>query len=146
MHGIKNLGCFQTSQLDIWLPPKRAASTPKLQSPYRERNTTMDKVTVDRLKQLAPLIQKFLDLHPDEQEWLLPLLGRAERRAIKILQEIDNHPLTYKEAGSFTETHPSTVKQTLHALNEGGINFKIDSTGRWLTPNGGRKRKLMKMQ
>lgn len=106
----------------------------------------MDQVTAERLKQLAPLIQKFIELHPDEQEWLLPLLGRAERRAVAILQEIDNFPLTYQQVAELTQTHPSTVKQTLYALNEGGMNFKIDSTGRWLTPNGGRKRRLVKMQ
>ena len=83
----------------------------------------MDKVTTDRLEKLAPLIQKFLELHPDEQEWLLPLLGKAERRAITILQEIDNCPLTYNEAGKLTSTHPNTVKQTLYALSNGGMNF-----------------------
>ena len=105
----------------------------------------MDKITTDKLERVAPLIQKFIQLHPDEQEWLLPLLGKAERRAIAILQEIDNCPLTYKEAGKLTDTHPNTVKQTLYALSNGGLNFKVDSTGRWLTPNGGRKRKLVKM-
>ncbi|MUG92806.1 hypothetical protein F7734_10230 [Scytonema sp. UIC 10036] len=48
----------------------------------------MDKVTADKLTRLAPSLEKFLQLHPDEQEWLLPLLGRAERRAIAILEEI----------------------------------------------------------
>ena len=105
----------------------------------------MDQVTVDRLRELAPLLQKFLDLHPDEQEWLMPLLGRAERRAVAILLEIDNHPLTYRQIGELTTTHPSTVKQTLNALSEGGMDFKVDRSGRWLTPNGGRKRKLVRM-
>lgn len=105
----------------------------------------MDKITTDRLTHLAPNLAKFLDLHPDEQEWLLPLLGRAERRAILILEEISNYPLTFKEIGNLTNTHPSTVKQTLHALSNGGLDFKISSTGKWLSPLGGRKRKLIKL-
>jgi hypothetical protein len=42
----------------------------------------MDKITSNRLVKLAPKIQQFLDLHPDEQAWLYPLLGRAQKRAI----------------------------------------------------------------
>lgn len=105
----------------------------------------MDKITTDRLEQLAPLLEKFIQLHPDEQKWLLPLLGRAERRAIAILQEIDSCPLTYEEVGKLTSTHPNTVKQTLYALSNGGMDFRVDSTNRWLTRNGGRKRKLVRM-
>ncbi|WP_156481613.1 hypothetical protein [Anabaena sp. 4-3] len=44
----------------------------------------MDKNTTDRLTRLALQLQQFLDLHPDEQAWLYPLLGRAEKRAIAL--------------------------------------------------------------
>ncbi|MBD2060731.1 hypothetical protein NDI37_21805 [Funiculus sociatus GB2-A5] len=105
----------------------------------------MDKTTADRLTDLAPMLGKFLSLHPDEQEWLLPLLGRAERRTIRILDEISNHALTFEEIGRLTDTHPNTVKQTLQALSNGGLGFRVSSTGKWLTPVGGRKRKLLKL-
>lgn len=105
----------------------------------------MDKITCNRLEALAEKLEKFLELHPEEQEWLFPLLGRAEQRAIKILQEISNHPATFEEIGKATSTHPTTVKQTLYALSNGGIGFRIHETGKWLTPVGGRKRKLIKL-
>ncbi|MBD2006468.1 MULTISPECIES: hypothetical protein [Cyanophyceae] len=105
----------------------------------------MEKATAERLTELAPKLGKFLDLHPDEQEWLLPLLGKAERRAVLILEEINNHPLTFKEIGALTDTHPTTVKQILTALSNGGLNFRVSKTGRWSTPVGGRNRKLIKL-
>ena len=106
----------------------------------------MDKITVDRLSKLAPLIQQFLDLHPDEQVWLYPLLGRAERRAIAILEAIQGNYLSYEEIGEQTDTHPNTVKQTLYALSNGGINFKVNSSNKWMTPQGGRNRKLTRIE
>ncbi|MHC5825758.1 MAG: hypothetical protein ACYT04_60400 [Nostoc sp.] len=105
----------------------------------------MDKVTTDRLTELAPAIGQFLTLHPDEQVWLFPLLGRAERRAIAILEAIQGHYLSYEEIGNETNTHPNTVKQTLYALSNGGMNFYTDTTGKWMTPQGGRNRKLKKI-
>lgn len=42
----------------------------------------MDKVTTDRLTEIAPQIKKFMDLHPDEQNWMILIVGRAEKRAI----------------------------------------------------------------
>lgn len=105
----------------------------------------MDKVTTDRLQRLTPQLLKFLELHPDEQRWLFPLLGRAEQRAIRILEEVHDIPLTYDEVGKLTDSHPKTVKQTLHALSAGGANFRIDSSNRWMSRHGGRKRKLVKL-
>ncbi|MDZ8139001.1 MAG: hypothetical protein RM049_27475 [Nostoc sp. DedQUE04] len=106
----------------------------------------MDKITSNRLVKLAPKIQQFLELHPDEQAWLYPLLGRAERRAIAILEAIQGNYLSYEEIGEQTDTHPNTVKQTLYALSNGGINFRVNSSNKWMTPQGGRNRRLTKMQ
>jgi hypothetical protein len=106
----------------------------------------MDKATTERLTKLAPQIQQFLDLHPDEQAWLFPLLGRAQRRAIAILECVQGNYLSYKEIGEQTDTHPNTVKQTLYALSNGGINFRTSTTGKWMTPQGGRNRKLTKVE
>jgi hypothetical protein len=106
----------------------------------------MDKVTVDRLNNLAPKIQQFLELHPDEQAWLYPLLGRAERRAIAILEAIQGNYLSYEEIGEQTDTHPNTIKQTLYALSNGGINFRVNSSNKWMTPQGGRNRKLTRIE
>jgi hypothetical protein len=106
----------------------------------------MDQSTVDRLTKLAPQIGRFFDLHPSEQAWLYPLLGRAERRAIAILECIQGNYLSYKEIGEQTDTHPNTVKQTLYALSNGGINLKVDSSNKWMTPQGGRNRKLTRIE
>ena len=106
----------------------------------------MDKVTADRITQIAPLLERFLTLHPDEQQWLLPLLGRAERRAIAILEEIDGHALSYNEIAKLTDTHPTTVKHILYALGSGGVAFKSGTSGKWVSPKGGRKRKLLRIE
>lgn len=105
----------------------------------------MDKVTVDKLEKLAPALSAFLDLHPDEQRWLFPLLGRAEKRAIAILESIQGSYLSYQEISNQTDTHINTVRQTLYALSNGGIDFKTTKSGKWMTPRGGRNRKLNKI-
>ncbi|MBH8564445.1 hypothetical protein I8748_20040 [Nostoc sp. CENA67] len=106
----------------------------------------MDKVTADKLTELAPAIQQFLNLHPDEQAWLYPLLGRAEKRAIAVLEAIQGHYMSYEEIAAQTNSNISTVKQILNALSNGGINFNVNKTGRWTTPKGGRNRRLTKIE
>jgi predicted Rossmann fold nucleotide-binding protein DprA/Smf involved in DNA uptake len=105
----------------------------------------MNEATAKRLAEIAPLIEKFLDLHPDEQAWLLPLLGKAEKTAITVISEIEGHALTYQEIAKFTDINPQTVQQILYALELGGIAFKQGKSGKWISPKGGRKRKLLKM-
>lgn len=106
----------------------------------------MDKITSNRLAKLAPKIQQFLELHPDEQAWLYPLLGRAERRAIAVIECIQGSYLSYEEIAEQCDIHRSTVKQILYALSEGGINFKVDSSNKWMTPQGGRNRRLTRIE
>jgi hypothetical protein len=106
----------------------------------------MDSTTVERLKRLAPQIQQFLELHPDEQAWLLLLLGRAERRAIAVLKAIQGEYLSYQEIAEEVECHPSTVKQIIYALSAGGVLLLSDKSERWMTPAGGRNRKLTRIQ
>lgn len=91
---------------------------------------------------LAKSLQQFVELHPDEQVWLYPLLGRAEKRAIAILEEIQGYPLTYAEIAKLTDSHINTVKTTLYALERGGVAFRSGSSGKWQTPKGGRNRRL----
>lgn len=105
----------------------------------------MDKAVEERLEKITPQIQRFLELHPDDQEWLYPLLGRAERRAIAVAEEIQGYPLTYEEIAKLTGSHPTTVKGILYALERGGLAFKTGSSGRWITPKGGRNRKLIRI-
>ena len=105
----------------------------------------MDKATTDRLTEIAPQIKKFMDLHPDEQDWMILIVGRAEKRAIAILEAIQGRYLTYEQIAEEIGCHPSTVKQTLYALDAGGIPLKTDKTGRWSTPAGGRNRRLIKI-
>ena len=106
----------------------------------------MDKITSNRLAKLAPALGRFLELHPDEQAWLYPLLGRAERRASTVLECIQGNYLSYEEIAQECDIHPSTVKQILYALSDGGINFKVNSSNKWMTPQGGRNRKLTRIE
>ena len=88
----------------------------------------MDTTTVERLTRLAPYLQKFLQLHPYEQDWLILIMGRAERRAIAfakrvpctqrsvgiaILECIEGNSLSYKEIAEITDSNINTDKQTI---------------------------------
>ncbi|MBD2666684.1 hypothetical protein [Richelia sinica] len=67
----------------------------------------MDKLTADRRTRLAPKNQQFLMLHPDDH----PLLGRAEKRAISVIEAIHTvHYMSYEKIAAQTDTNVSTVK------------------------------------
>jgi hypothetical protein len=104
----------------------------------------MDNCTAGRLTKLAPQIQKYMELDDSEKEWLIFIVGKAERRAIAILEAIENRFLTYKEIAEIVDCHPNTVKLILYALDNGGIPLQTDRSGRWLTPSTGRNKKLIK--
>jgi DNA-directed RNA polymerase specialized sigma24 family protein len=106
----------------------------------------MDKNTEERLERIAGSLQQFVKLHPDEQKWLFPLLGKAERRAIAVLEEIQGHALSYEEIAKLTDSHANTVKGILYALERGGIVFRSGSSGKWQTPKGGRNRRLKTLE
>lgn len=106
----------------------------------------MNKDTAERLKSLVDCFDFFLELHPDDQDKLLPLLGRSERRTIEMLFLIQGKFLTYEQIASELELHISTVKTTLYALQAGGMTrLTQDKTGKWSTPKGGRYRALKKL-
>lgn len=103
----------------------------------------MDTATAARITELAANIEKFMSLHPDEQEWIYPMLGRAEKRAIAILSEIQERHLSYGEIAKLTNSHLNTVKMMLYALESGGLAYRSGKTNKWSTPKGGRNRKLI---
>lgn len=106
----------------------------------------MNQDTADRLSKLSENLAKFLDLHPDEQDWLYPLLGRAEKRAILILESLQGGFKTYKQIAEEVGCHQDTVEQTLYAIDKAGkINLEQDKSGRWSTPKGGRYRALLRV-
>jgi hypothetical protein len=105
----------------------------------------LDKSTIDRIETLSPSIEKFLELHPDEQEWLYPMLGKAEKRCIDMLIALQGRYLTYIQVAVLVNCHPSTAKSTLYALQRGGIGISQDKTGKFSTPKGGRYRAIKKI-
>lgn len=80
----------------------------------------MNSNTIERLKASAPSIEKFRNLHPDEQQWLEPMLSKTMKTALAVLDAISNTALTYQEIADECELHINSVKQILSALNEGG--------------------------
>lgn len=88
----------------------------------------MNQKTLDRLKELAPFIKSFRELHPREQEWLIPLLTPSVKTALAILDVIANDSLTYEEIANICELHPHSVTQILNALNEGGCDVSLSET------------------
>jgi response regulator of citrate/malate metabolism len=86
----------------------------------------MNSETTKKLVRLAPSIEKFRNLQPDEQEWLLPCLHKTAKTALNILDAITQNPLTYQEIANECELHVNTVRQILYALNEGGCRISLD--------------------
>ena len=80
----------------------------------------MNQNTIERLKLAASSIERFRNLHPDEQRWLEPMISQTMKTALDVLDAINNNPLTYQEIADICELHINSVKQILSALNEGG--------------------------
>lgn len=106
----------------------------------------MNKDTCDRIADLAIYIQKFRELDKTEQSWIAELLknGRMVRTVLNLLDCIENQALTYQEIADDCQLHINTVKQIIYALSDGGIGISEQKTGRWISPVGGRSRKLRK--
>lgn len=88
----------------------------------------MNQDTINKLKTLAPSIERFRNLHPDEQAWLEPCLHQTTRMALNILDATANNPLTYQEIADICELHPNSVKQILNALDDGGCAINLCET------------------
>lgn len=85
----------------------------------------MNQDTINRLKDAATSIDKFRNLNPSEQAWLTPLLNPTAKTALNILDTIANSPLTYQEIADICELHPTSVKQILNALDDGGCRIDL---------------------
>jgi predicted Rossmann fold nucleotide-binding protein DprA/Smf involved in DNA uptake len=102
----------------------------------------MNQDTINRLKAAAPSIEKFRNLHPDEQQWLEPMFSKTMQTALAVLDAISQTALTYEEIADECELHINSVKQILSALNEGGCRINLgDRTA--FAPTG-RPRNLVK--
>ena len=105
----------------------------------------MNEDTKAYIKECGPSIQKYWDLHPEEQEWLYPLLQKRLRTAIAVLEAISDRPRSYSEIAKITGLSENTVKQLTYALGEAGIGIQVFSEDRTYYPQGGRKRNLKKL-
>ncbi len=85
----------------------------------------MNTDTVNRLKNVAPFVEKFRNLSPDEQEWLEPMLKNNLKTALDILDTITDSPMTYQAIATTLQLHPTTVTQMLNALAEGGCRIDL---------------------
>lgn len=96
----------------------------------------MNRSALDKLKRIAPSIEEFRKLPPEEQAWLEPMLTFSIKTALAILDVISQSPHTYEEIANICQLHPTSVKQILSALDDGGCRISLDeksafaSTGR----------------
>lgn len=99
--------------------------------------------TIERLGNVATLIEKFRNLEVEEQEWLLELLtvGKSAVLTLNILDVIAQVPLTFKEIAVECECHPQTVSQILNAVADGGMAITMHRKSAY-APTG-RPRKLV---
>ena len=105
----------------------------------------MNETTKEYIKECGPSIRKYWELHPEEQEWLYPLLQKRLRTAIAVLEAISDQPRTYSEIAQITGLSENTVKQLTYALGEAGIGIQVFSEDRTYYPQVGRKRNLKKL-
>jgi biotin operon repressor len=105
----------------------------------------MNKTTKEYIKECGPSIRKYWELHPEEQEWLYPMLQKRLRTAITVLEAISDRPRSYSEIAKITSLSENTVKQLTYALKEAGIGIQVFSEDRAYCPMGGRKRNLKKL-
>ena len=95
----------------------------------------MNESTIERLIDAAQAIEKLRNLHSSEQQWLEPILTKTTKTALNILDAIANTPLSYEEIADICELHPTTVRQILYALKDGGCNIDL-STKTAFAPTG----------
>ena len=105
----------------------------------------MNKTTKEYIKECGSSIRKYWELHPEEQEWLYPMLQKRLRTAITVLEAISDRPRSYSEIAKITGISQNTVKQITYALEEAGIGIQVFSKDRAYCPLGGRKRNLKKL-
>ena len=89
----------------------------------------MNTDTTNRIRESARSIEKFRALDMDEQRWLEPLVTKTTKTCLNILDAIAHQPLTYEEIAQLCDLHPTTVKQILNALNEGGCSIDLRERG-----------------
>lgn len=100
----------------------------------------MDESSRNRLTEQARAIEKFRNLAPNEQEWLLPLLSRGIRTTLELLDCISARHKTFEEIAADMGINIQTVSQKLNALKLGGIDLDLSETAAF-APTG-RPRKL----
>lgn len=93
-----------------------------------------------RLLENALAIEKFRQLDPREQEWLLPLLSKGTRSTLEILDLIEEETLMFEQIGRVLGISPVTVSQKLNVLAEGGMAIDLSKTT--ACARTGRRRKL----
>lgn len=79
----------------------------------------MEKRSVERLKRSASAIEKYRNLHPEEQEWLIELIkcGQAGIIALNILDLIKDKPMSYQQIADKLQLHPATAFEIVEALS-----------------------------
>lgn len=100
----------------------------------------MDESVKTRLIEAALAIEKFRNLDPKEQEWLMPLLSRGFRSTLQMLNVISLERKSFEEIALEVGIHPQTAQQKLNALLVGGLAIDLSKTAAY-APTG-RPRKL----
>ncbi len=103
----------------------------------------MNEQTKAYIKECTLSIQKYWNLHPEDQTWIFPLLHKSIRSAIAVLEAISDQPRNYAEIAAITGLSENTVKQITYALADVGI--QVFSEGRAYYPLG-RPRNFKKLK
>lgn len=94
----------------------------------------------EKLRVLARTIYKFQQLEETEKRWLKPLLSRGIVNTLRMLELLENRAMTFEELADELTIHPTTIKQRIYGLIDGG--YPISLEGKVAIAETGRPRKL----
>lgn len=103
----------------------------------------MNEQTRYKIEDNAISIARYLDLDPEEQNWLYPLLSKSVQSAISVAEAIGKTPKSYVEIADEVELNSNTVKQLIYALSS-PLGIESTETEKVYRIVGGRSRKKLK--
>jgi len=83
----------------------------------------MNESTAEKITNMAKSIDYFRRLPEKDKKQLYPLLDRTAKRAIDILEAIENGQRSYQSLANEMSLSVNTVKQIVYALSFGGISI-----------------------
>ncbi|MCT7975192.1 hypothetical protein [Laspinema olomoucense] len=106
----------------------------------------MNQNQINRLIEKAEAIAYFLELDPEQQDKLWPLIPKGIRSTIMLLDAIGEQPKTYEELAVELECHETTISQKLNIMAKFMAIELENDTAYAPSKHGGRPRRVAKFE